>query len=142
MPFYIETLVFLGFAIDEHIGYLSGVRVTQSLILCVCFVDRCLSFLPLCCLFFALRLLITPLVSSNSCQNLRTDNRVMSDELVLKRVFQIYYVLYINRSRIRIRNFVNDVAAKDFSVKIFRCNLTTNYYQSNFAFQNKSFVKL
>ena len=32
------------FAIDEHIGYLSGVRVTQSLILCVCFVDRCLSF--------------------------------------------------------------------------------------------------
>jgi len=62
----------------------------------------------------------------------------MSDELVLKRVFQIYYVLYI--SRIRIRNFVNDVAAKDFSVKILRCNLTTNYYQSNFAFQNKSFV--
>jgi hypothetical protein len=44
VPFYIETLVFLGFAIDEHIGYLSGVRVTQSLILCVCFVDRCLSF--------------------------------------------------------------------------------------------------
>jgi hypothetical protein len=40
VPFYIETLVFLGFAIDEHIGYLSGVRVTQSLILCVCFVDR------------------------------------------------------------------------------------------------------
>ena len=97
--------------------------------------------MPLCCLFFfALRLLITPLVSSNSCQNLGTDNRVMSDELVLKRVFQIYYVLYINRSRIWIRNFVNDVAAKDFSVKILRCNLTTNYYQSNFAFQNKSFV--
>jgi hypothetical protein len=25
---------------------LSGVRVTQSLVLCVCFVDRCLSFCP------------------------------------------------------------------------------------------------
>ena len=32
----------------------SGVRVTRSLVLCVCFVDRCLSFFfwPLCCLFF------------------------------------------------------------------------------------------
>jgi len=30
----------------------SGIRVTWSLVLCVCFVDRCLSFWPLCCLFF------------------------------------------------------------------------------------------
>ena len=46
----------------------SRVRVTQSLVLCVCFVDRCLSFFswPLCCLFFDLRILMTPLVSSNS----------------------------------------------------------------------------
>jgi hypothetical protein len=46
----------------------SGVRVTQSLVLCVCFVDRCLFFFfwPLCCLFFDLQILITPLVSSNS----------------------------------------------------------------------------
>ena len=48
----------------------SGVRNTRSLVLCVCFVDRCLSFLsllwPLCCLSFDLRILITPLVSSNS----------------------------------------------------------------------------
>ena len=46
----------------------SGIRVTWSLVLCVCFVDRrCLSFWPLCCLFFFdLRILITPLVSSNS----------------------------------------------------------------------------
>jgi hypothetical protein len=31
----------------------SWVRVTRSLVLCVCFVDRCLSFFfwPLCCLF-------------------------------------------------------------------------------------------
>jgi len=42
----------------------SGVRVTRSLVLYVCFVDRCLSFSlwPLRCLFFYLRILITPLV--------------------------------------------------------------------------------
>ena len=37
----------------------SGVRVTRSLFICVCFVDRCLSFFvwPLCCLsFFDLRI--------------------------------------------------------------------------------------
>ena len=44
----------------------SGVRVTRSLVLCVCFVDRCLAFLtfflPLCCLFFFdLRIRITSL---------------------------------------------------------------------------------
>ena len=39
----------------------SGVRVTRSLVLCVCFVDRCLSFFvwPLCCLSFDFRILIT-----------------------------------------------------------------------------------
>ena len=36
---------------------LSGFRVTRSLVLCVCFADRCMSFCtfffwPLCCLFF------------------------------------------------------------------------------------------
>ena len=38
-------------------------RVTRSLVLCVCFVDRCLSFCTfLCCLFFFdLRILITSL---------------------------------------------------------------------------------
>ena len=83
---------------------LSGVRVTRSLVLCVVFVDRCLSvctfsfghcvvcsssiwytdldclfdifklflpfcpffFWPLCCLFFDIRIMIAPLVSSNS----------------------------------------------------------------------------
>jgi len=51
---------------------LCGVRVTRSLVLCVCFVDRCLFFCffffwPLCCLFFFdTWVLITPLVSSNS----------------------------------------------------------------------------
>ena len=38
----------------------SGVRVTRSLVLCVRFIDRCLSFWPLCCLFFFdIRILIT-----------------------------------------------------------------------------------
>ena len=58
----------------EHLSsppVFSGVRVTWSFALCVCFVYRCLSiylFLwPLCCLFFFdLRIRITSLVSSNS----------------------------------------------------------------------------
>jgi hypothetical protein len=47
-------------------------HVTRSLVVCVCFVDRCLSFCtffiwPLCFLFFFdIRILIAPLVSSNS----------------------------------------------------------------------------
>jgi hypothetical protein len=61
--------------LSEQLGsppVISGVRGTRSLVLCVCFVDRCLSFStfvfwPLCCLFFLdLRIRITPLVSSNS----------------------------------------------------------------------------
>ena len=63
----------------------SGVRVTLSLVLCVCFVDRCLSFCiffswPLCCLsLFDILILITPLVSSNSsCVNLITRRRYAS----------------------------------------------------------------
>jgi hypothetical protein len=49
-----------------------GMIVTRSLVLYACFVDRCLSFCtfffwPLCCLFyFDIRILIVPLVSSNS----------------------------------------------------------------------------
>jgi hypothetical protein len=56
--------------LPEHLSVppvCSGVRVTRSLVLCVCFVHRCLSFWPLCCLvFFDLQIRITPLVSSNS----------------------------------------------------------------------------
>jgi hypothetical protein len=45
----------------------SGVCVTRSLVLCVCFVDHCLYFWSLCCLFFCLPLwyLQTLLVSWN-----------------------------------------------------------------------------
>ena len=59
--------------LPEHMSSLpvfSGVRVTRSLVLCVCFVDHCLTCFffswPLCCLFFDLQILITPVVSSNS----------------------------------------------------------------------------
>ena len=53
----------------RHKHGFSRVRVTRSLVLCVCFVDRCLYFYfwPLCCLSFSdIRILIIPLVSSNS----------------------------------------------------------------------------
>ena len=56
-------------SLPEHLSsspVFSGVRVTRSLVLCVCFVDRCLSFWPFSCLCFDIRILITPLVSSNS----------------------------------------------------------------------------
>jgi hypothetical protein len=58
--------------LPEHLSsppVFSGVCVTRSLVLCVYFVDRCLSFFfwSLCCLFFFdIQILITPLVSSNS----------------------------------------------------------------------------
>ena len=66
---YIELLT-----LPEHLSsspFLSGVRVTRSLVLCVCFVYRCLSFCPFSfghCVACPsdLRILITPLVSSNS----------------------------------------------------------------------------
>jgi hypothetical protein len=51
----------------SSLPFFCGVRVTRSLVLCVCFVDRCLFFWPMYCLsFFDLRILITPSVSSSS----------------------------------------------------------------------------
>ena len=53
----------------------SGVRVTRSLVLCLSFVDRCLSFctfsfwLLSCLSFFELSILITTFVSSHSSIN-------------------------------------------------------------------------
>ena len=56
--------------LPEHLSF-SGVRVTRCLVVCVCFVELCLSFVlffwPLCCLlFFDIRIIITPLLSSSS----------------------------------------------------------------------------
>ena len=53
-----------GFCVIYSPLVFSGVRVTRSLILCVCFVDRCLSFLSFffwslyCFSFFYLRILV------------------------------------------------------------------------------------
>jgi hypothetical protein len=53
--------------IHEFTPIFSGVRVTRSLVLCVFCRSLFVLFWPLCCLFFFdLRILITPLVSSNS----------------------------------------------------------------------------
>ena len=44
--------------IPEHLGSLpvfSGVRVTRSVVLCVCFVDSCLSFCTFCLFLFDIR---------------------------------------------------------------------------------------
>ena len=70
--------------VPEHLSsplVFSGVRVTSSLVFCVCFVDLCLSFCPfflwsLCCLSFDLQILITPLVSLNSSSHNGTLFRV------------------------------------------------------------------
>ena len=73
--------------LPEHVSsppVFSGVHVTRSLVLCVCFVDRCLFFCifffwPLYCLyFFDMRTLITPLVSSNSFYNINDNVCVFS----------------------------------------------------------------
>ena len=71
------------------------VCVTRALILCVCFVDRFLSFCSLfwsfCCLFFDLQIMIAPLVSSNSSyidqvqcilQTIITQNNIMLSVLM------------------------------------------------------------
>jgi hypothetical protein len=60
------------FGAPEFTPVFSRVRVTRSLVLYVCFVDRCLSFCTfsfwsLCCLFFFdIRILSTPLAFSSS----------------------------------------------------------------------------
>ena len=56
----------------EFTPVFSGIRVTRSLVLYVCFVERCLSFCPfsfghcVVCFFCDVWILIAPLISSNS----------------------------------------------------------------------------
>jgi len=62
-----ELLTLLGHLSSPPV--VSGVRVTRSLVLCVCFVDRCLSFCTFSfgqCFVFDIWILVTPLVSFNS----------------------------------------------------------------------------
>ena len=62
----------------------SGVRVARSLVLCVCFVDRCLYFFfwPLCCLF-DLRILITSLWYLQTLLARMVDERVNYTGLII-----------------------------------------------------------
>ena len=88
--FYAISVISRRFQSQYFLMYLIDVRVIRSLVVCVCFVDRCfflLSFFfwPLCCLFFlGLRILITPLVSSNSS----------SDSVVLFGFFSLILLTY------------------------------------------------
>ena len=67
----------------EFTPVFSGVRITRSLILGVCFVDRCFPFCPFsfvhCVLSFDLMILITPLVSSNS--SYQTNDRYTNTDI-------------------------------------------------------------
>ena len=77
---------------------LSEVRATRYLILCVNFVDRCLSFCPLT-LFIVplsiidLRILITPLVSSNSSYQIRINREPDKREIWICLFRKIIYTV-------------------------------------------------
>ena len=103
--------------LPEHLSstpVLIMIRVTGSLVLCVCFVDRCLSFFfwPLCCLFFFdLLILIPPLVSpssSNLIENLAWNAWMMG--LVISRKKNIHntckliVILWNNQHKVLYRN--------------------------------------
>ena len=87
----------------------SGVHVTRNLVLCVCLVDRCMSFFfwPLCCLFFFdLRFLNTPLVSSNSYY--KTSTKQGNQSLSNKDNTQINAINGITIKRIRTQIILNN----------------------------------
>jgi hypothetical protein len=71
-----QELVILPKHAPEFTSSFSGVRVARSLVLCVCFVDRCLSFCPFfvwplqCLSFCDLRIRIILLVSLNSSKSI------------------------------------------------------------------------
>ena len=81
--------------LPEHMSsppVFSGVPFTCSLVLCVCFVDRCLSFctfffLPLCCLFFFdIWILLTPLIYKGN--NKITEHRAIFQKEKAKLISQ------------------------------------------------------
>ena len=110
--------------------FTSGVSVTRSLVLYVCFVDRCLSlklsffFWPLCCLsFFDLRILITSLISSNSsCNTIPTFHLCSNDALALD-IWEIF-ILFNNLDQEQDSNVWNDMSIHNYI-------LTTGHVESN-----------
>jgi hypothetical protein len=69
------TILILSVEHPSSSPVFSGVRVTRSLVLCVCFVDRCLSFRIF--FFWSLCCLITPLVIFQSGQPSHGSNRTI-----------------------------------------------------------------
>jgi hypothetical protein len=98
----------------------SGIRVNRSLVLCVCFVDRCLSFFfwPLCCLSFDLRILIIPLVSSNSAYA-KSLNILISGLCFLFYYKHIYFNCLNCEQKIYKQNFVQNVCRYVFIAEIW-----------------------
>ena len=88
--------------LPEHLNsptVFSGIRVMRSLVLCVCFVDRCLSYCPfflwpLCYLFFFdIRILVSPLVSSNSSFYAPDEGYLWNASCVMNKVFLLLTIL-------------------------------------------------
>jgi hypothetical protein len=123
--------------LPEHLSsplVLSGVRVTRNLVLCVCFVDRCLSFWPLCCLFFFdLRILITPFVSSNSSLLLFSDNISELWKFVVSSQYNkstsrlnVYYRMVVTYIYTSIKQYLIIRCCTD----LLYCEETTNFHNS------------
>ena len=99
--------------LPEHLSspsVFSGVRVTRSLVLYVCFVDRCLFFYTFsfghcgCLFFFDIRILFTSLVSSSSAS------------WTTVRFFKIKYTVFISGTMLLKFSFTS---AKRFEVFLY-----------------------
>ena len=95
--------------LPEHLSsppVFSGVRVTRSLVLYVCFVDRCLSFCTFsfghCVVcFFDIRILIAPLVSSNSSCQLQ---KIVSALIIVE---GCYFVIVNHCEKVLLNSFLS-----------------------------------
>jgi hypothetical protein len=116
-----------------HPGFI-GVRVTRSLIYCVCLVDRCLffctfSFWPLHCLFFDLRILIAPLVSSNSSYAVHVGLKVWIQWYLINR-FSTATFWFLPQDRTWISNviFVYVISGLMWE-EVVRATVVINFYE-------------
>ncbi len=77
-----------GVEANENVQYIYFICTFMCM-----FIDRCLSvfFWPLCCLFFDIRILITPLVSSNSSLN---SNHILSSTKGSNKCPQLWNFVY------------------------------------------------
>jgi hypothetical protein len=99
--------------LPEHLSspsVFSRIRVSRSLVLYVCFVDRRLFFWPLCCLFFDIRILITPLVSPT------TSPVIHVASVVLLLLQTRWYVKNEERTGLRLRQTEDIVVVCDTDI--------------------------